>query len=78
MGWVFERDRLFEGNEEYYGEDRGGAGQGGDADETETAQEAREKQSGAGEEEDKEERAKLLHVVESAEKDTTDTEGADK
>ena len=73
-----ERDQLFEGNEEYYGEDLGGAGQGSDADETETAQEAREKQSGAGEEEDKEERAKRLHVVESAEKDTTDTDGAAK
>ena len=77
-GVGLERDQLFEGNEEYYGEDRGGAGQGGDADETEMAQEAREQQSGAREEEDKEERAKLLHVVESAEKDTTDTDGAAK
>ena len=78
MGWVFERDRLFEGNEEYYGEDLGGAGQGGDADESEMAQEARAEQSGTGEEEDEEERAKRLHVVESAEKDTTDTDGAAK
>ena len=77
-GVGLERDQLFEENEEYYGEDLVGAGQGSDADESEMAQEAHEEQSGAGEEEDAEERAKRLHVVESAEKDTTDTDGAAK
>ena len=43
------------------------------------AEKAREEQQGADEEEeDEEERAKRLHVVESAEKDTTDTDGAAK
>ena len=43
------------------------------------AEEAGEEQQGADEEEeDEEEREKQLHVVESAEKDTTDTEWAAK
>ena len=43
------------------------------------AEEVREEQQGVDEEEeDEEERAKQLDVVESAEKDTTDTDGAAK
>ena len=77
-GVGLEREQLFEGNEEFYGEDLGGAGRGGGADESEMAEEAREEQLGADEEEDEEDREKEWHVVEPVEKDTTDTDGAAK
>ena len=61
----------------FYGEDLGVAGQGGGA-ESEMAEEARGEQQGADEEDEEEERDKQLHIVASAEKDTTDKDGAAK
>ena len=74
-GVGLDADPIFERNDEFYAEELGGAGHGDDADASEM--EAREERAGA-EEEDEEEREKRLHVVESAEKNTADKDGAPK
>ena len=66
-GVGLETDPPFEGNEKFYGEDLSGAGQVEEGNASEMAADACE-----------EEREKRLHLVESAEKDTADKDGAAK